>query len=95
VVRLQQSWGRQGKDEWDDGFKDVEQSESTNSPTDSLHEVLEKLLVPQQFKKFPPPPPIFLESQVLPPCSPQLTAWPSFRDVTLFISSHLQQLCTF
>jgi len=39
--------------EWGDGCKDVQQSESTNSPTDSLHKVIEKLLVPQLFKKFP------------------------------------------
>jgi hypothetical protein len=77
--------------EWGDGCKDVEQSESTKSQTDSLYKALEKLLVPQLFKKFPPH---FLEFQVLPPCSPQLTAWPSFCDVVLFISSHLQ-LCTF
>lgn len=39
--------------EWGDGCEDVEQSEPTSSPTDSLHKVLEKLLVPQLFKKFP------------------------------------------
>jgi len=39
--------------EWGDGCEDVEQSEPTSSPIDSLHNVLEKLPVPQLFKKFP------------------------------------------
>lgn len=47
-IRVQEK----ARGEWGDGCEDVEQTESTISPTDSLHEVLQKLLVPQLFKKF-------------------------------------------